>query len=323
MLFPVKTQTTLCTLSPFPTLDHNVDSIFYHYPYISSATMEMCKAPKKNYPLHEPLISISSKFTDSQEPPQVLAPTPYALAHSARTTYTESQYSRSEGSPRPQGRHSKSSSHHVPTGAVHHTSQVSAQVLRPEPNSLQLNESKNLNKEHTQSSTHVFYNDVCYTNGAPGKDTGEGTPRPKPLAFSSIISISTAPLAIPHQNRRQNRASRPHSDSAKPSLRLRFERMNTRTTLPWADGTSMHVEPSENVEVPRPILEPVPKKTPHHRPFGGISSLCMTGRPGTPSTMTHINSGSCHTIDMPVTEDEHGVSEDPQRTGIYCLELHR
>lgn len=276
----------------------------------------MCNAPKKDYTLHEPLISISSKSTDCQEPPQVLVPSPYAMAHSARTTYTESQYSRSEGSPRPQGRHSKSSSHHVHTDAVHHASQVSAQVPRPEPKSLQLNESKTLNKKHAQSSTHVFCNDVCYTDGAPARDTDAGAPRPKPLAFSNIMSISTTPLAIPHQNRRRNRASRPHSDSAKPPLRLRFEQMNTRTALPWADGTSMHVEPSENVGAPRLVLEPVPKKMSHHRPFGGIPSFCSTGRPGTSSTKTHIHSGSCHTIDMSVAEDEHGVSEDPQPTGI-------
>jgi len=319
-------QNLLCTLSSLPTVDNNTNSIVYHYRNISSAVMEMCMAPEMDNSPRELLGDVLSKPRDSEEPPRVPTPNPYTVAPSARATYAESQDSLSEESPANRRHHCRPSSHEGPTDTEHHPSQASIQVPSPEPESPPLHKSKTLNKDYPQPPTRILCNGVHYTSEAPARNSNEAlrqSPKTKPLEFSNIISISTTPLAIPHSDCQLNGASRPHRQLTMPSLGVRFEQNSTKPAVSRGDGISMHVEPSEDVEISRSPWKPVPRKVSRHRPFGAISSCCSRVRLGTPLTMEHVHSGSCHLMESPVAENGHGVSGDPQPTGIYCLESHR
>ena len=288
--------------------------------------MEMCMAPKMDNSPRELLGGVLSKSRDSEELLRAPTPNPCTVVHSARATYTESQDSLSEGSPANRRHHCRPSSHDGSTDAEHHPSQAPVQVSSPEPESPTLHQSKTLNKDYPQSPNRIFCNGVHYTSEAPARNSNEAarqSPKTKPLEFSNIISISTTPLAIPHSDHQLNGASRPHHQLTIPSLGVRFEQNVTKPAVSRSDGTSMHVEPSEDVEISRPPWKPVTKKVSRHRPFGAVSSCCSTVGLGTPLTMEHVHSGSCHLKETPVPENEHGVSRDPQPTGIYCLESHR
>jgi copper chaperone CopZ len=238
--------------------------------------------PTQNGTHRTQLLGITPTVSPAASP--VLSPNPYATTNPAQVSYSESQYSQSEGLQSQPEEHRPSPPRTFLTNGVKYPSPppepAPEEAARPVPNI---------------ESPPELPTRISAGTRAP---VSAGTPAPVPSGSSVPVPSGSLGAVQP-------------AASAVPSG-VRFAEPGRTPTPPWKDCPYPHVlHPSGEVirseAQSAPTSKPI-SKTPamNHHPFGALSSCCATGRPGTPPRTNHGHSHS------------HSHS-----SGICCSESHR